>query len=559
MAKLRKLRSSGLISPYGPGALIEIQGEAFVHMDLSKSRNAFAAIKGVEAICRIWRVDQLLTPPTRSDTSKGVMPVMRFPTWLFCQKCRTMQREAKPAEDKSESVFCLKCANQEEMYPMRWIQICDDGHLDDVNWVQIVHSGLSCAQAALKFIEKSQLGASLENLVIKCSTCNAETNLNTVYQKVRSSRCTGRQPWENQQDCEQKPYVALKASSMVYAGAVYSALDIYQVEESHPDWAMEFSSRLEMIQEFRDDGHSGWLDLAAKLAAKAGVTLEDVLAELDRPQAGNHDANEIEDIRVSEWKFFDANEKFSGQNLVYEKSEKGVLQTKGLLNDVIRISRLREIRAVSGFTRGAGLRKVPINSGKPLAWPAIEVFGEGILVRFNEKTLEQWASTPGVQSRASILKEKLGGTMYSQTLEATPKMIALHTLSHLAIRSLAKSSGYDASSLRERLYVADGVMSGVLIYTAAGDADGSLGGLSRQGTLDRIRSILQDIRNSSEWCSLDPVCFESDSQGVNGLNMAACHACSLLPETSCESWNILLDRKLLFDSSFGLFNFETDQ
>ena len=200
-----------------------------------------------------------------------------------------------------------------------------------------------------------------------------------------------------------------------------------------------------------------------------------------------------------------------------------------------------------------------MNSGKPVAWPAIEVFGEGILVRFNEKILDEWASTPSVQSRALILKETLGGTMYSQTLEATPQMIALHTLSHLAIRSLAKSSGYDASSLRERLYVADGVMSGVLIYTAAGDADGSLGGLSRQGTLDRIHAILQDIKISSEWCSLDPVCFESDIQGVNGLNMAACHACSLLPETSCESWNILLDRKLLFDSSFGLLNFEQDQ
>ena len=33
--------------------------------------------------------------------------------------------------------------------------------------------------------------------------------------------------------------------------------------------------------------------------------------------------------------------------------------------------------------------------------------------------------------------------------------------------------------------------------------------------------------------------------GVDGLNRAACHACCLLPEVSCEEMNLILDRALL--------------
>ena len=48
------------------------------------------------------------------------------------------------------------------------------------------------------------------------------------------------------------------------------------------------------------------------------------------------------------------------------------------------------------------------------------------------------------------------------------------------------------------------------------------------------------------WCSSDPVCIESSGNGADGLNLAACHACVLAPETSCEMNNSFLDRGLLF-------------
>ncbi len=47
---------------------------------------------------------------------------------------------------------------------------------------------------------------------------------------------------------------------------------------------------------------------------------------------------------------------------------------------------------------------------------------------------------------------------------------------------------------------------------------------------------------AAAWCSADPLCAEHTGQGFGNLNRAACHACTLLPETSCQTGNTLLDR-----------------
>jgi hypothetical protein len=59
---------------------------------------------------------------------------------------------------------------------------------------------------------------------------------------------------------------------------------------------------------------------------------------------------------------------------------------------------------------------------------------------------------------------------------------------------------------------------------------------SRQTLTARSRAVNASI------CSSDPLCIESQGQGTFSLNLAACHTCGLLPETSCEEGNLLLDR-----------------
>jgi hypothetical protein len=102
---------------------------------------------------------------------------------------------------------------------------------------------------------------------------------------------------------------------------------------------------------------------------------------------------------------------------------------------------------------------------------------------------------------------------------------------------------------------------GFLIYTAAGDAEGTMGGLVSLSEGADFETLFSQTLESAEWCSTDPICLElggSHGQGPENCNLAACHACALLPETTCEDMNKFLDRGLMIgtpsDPSLGFFN-----
>jgi hypothetical protein len=143
----------------------------------------------------------------------------------------------------------------------------------------------------------------------------------------------------------------------------------------------------------------------------------------------------------------------------------------------------------------------------------------------------------------------------------TAKFVLLHTLAHLLIGQLTYECGYGSSSLRERIYCdlydGDEPMSGFLIYTAAGDSEGTMGGLVRQGMPGRLERTVAAALRRADWCSYDPVCMESAGQGPDSCNLAACHGCAVLPETSCEEGNRLLDRGIVVGTpdsrGIGLF------
>jgi hypothetical protein len=120
------------------------------------------------------------------------------------------------------------------------------------------------------------------------------------------------------------------------------------------------------------------------------------------------------------------------------------------------------------------------------------------------------------------------------------------------IKELEYICGYPAASIRERLYVGEN-MNGFMIMAIEG-TEGSLGGLvSQSNNLDNLTAIIRSALNRAEDCSSDPVCYHSEGQGVNNLNLAACHTCCLLPETSCEQFNVFLDRQLLIHPDYGYF------
>jgi hypothetical protein len=184
-----------------------------------------------------------------------------------------------------------------------------------------------------------------------------------------------------------------------------------------------------------------------------------------------------------------------------------------------------------------------------LSWlPAIEVVGEGLFLELSPDRLAEWEQQPRLQQRVEVLRENARsreqGKSSTLSSRVTPRLLLTHTLAHLLINQWSLECGYPAASLRERLYV-NADHAGMLIYTATSDSAGSLGGLISQANQDRLEPSLRSALASAAWCSSDPLCIESDAGGTDALNLAACHCCALLPETSCEEMNLLLDRAAL--------------
>lgn len=123
------------------------------------------------------------------------------------------------------------------------------------------------------------------------------------------------------------------------------------------------------------------------------------------------------------------------------------------------------------------------------------------------------------------------------------RLVSCTRFSYLLLTAISLECGYPASSLRERVYAIAGVGYGVLIYTGASDAEGTLGGLIDVGR--RIAPMVRSALELGLLCSNDPVCAQHLPQSNYERRFrhgAACHVCLLIAETGCEQRNDFLDR-----------------
>lgn len=279
----------------------------------------------------------------------------------------------------------------------------------------------------------------------------------------------------------------------------------------------------------------------------------------------------MQDIRDEEYKLFASSDEQIFDELTIRKAK---IDTKleeftGIIDMISLVEKLRETRVFAGFSRLLANRPNDGPNPQRLLWdkwphhkkdrwlPAASVQGEGIFLRLNENKLKEWESKEDVMERAEIIQKNYDEVVAKYGWEnrcVSPRLLMMHSLAHLLINQLVFECGYGAASLRERLYVsneANKPMSGIMIYTASGDSEGSMGGLVRMGKPDNMTKVLRNAISSARWCSADPVCGETTGQGPDSLNLAACHNCLLLPETSCELFNRMLDRNLVVGSPDG--------
>lgn len=292
------------------------------------------------------------------------------------------------------------------------------------------------------------------------------------------------------------------------------------------------------------------------------LAFEEVMHKLE-PRS--EDAEKTEnDYRKAEYDVLIRDSAREDGELQVRKHDANEYEGLWFLRSISLVNKLRETRVLTGFRRLSPQAAQARLSASQTKWlPAVKNEGEGLMFCFDTGELKRWANRDAVTARVDKIRENI---VYSsgECGNINPIYVLIHTFAHCLISALSNDSGYSAASIRERIYCPkycdDNApdMAGVLIYTASGDSEGSLGGLVRQGKAGRIEEIIRRALHDAEWCSADPVCIQSNGQGIDGANLAACHNCALLPETSCENRNMLLDRGLvvgtLDDKMVGFFN-----
>lgn len=572
--QVKTVRASETVSPYGPGAIVDILGQSFMvptgdRWPSTKVRRSVESDRLADAL----GVDDLWAAPTTHTPENQKVPGLefeRFPSWLFCQVCRRMIRWSRSLETGG-TPMCQDDSCDGRLVPMRFVAVCTAAsHIADIPWPEWLHRGNDgeCTSGdRLRFEAAEGRSEGLSSLQVRCERCGHRRSLGDMRRDVFASEgftCLGKQPWEREWGTCGKPIDPQQrgATSLHFADTV-SAIDIPAVESradadaeklsNHAMWTALKAAPDDVLRRMLAEQIARDTDIPVAMVLSEGVPSSDVgVVDLRATRSGLQ-ADEFEAfIAAIDGRAPAPDFRTRPAHLRRDRGDAGD-SLASLISDVVMVDRLRDVRAVLGFRRytpDATLVAAVPSTAHERSWlPAIEGYGEGIFLRFSADAVRAWAKQDVVQARGAKLLAHQNASQLGGRLHVTsPEYVLLHTFSHLLMRELAFGSGYSAASIRERIYdEADGDY-GVFVYTTSSDIEGTLGGLVRQGEPHRlVVSIIRALEQAA-WCPNDPVCIESDAQSIDGLNLAACHACCLAPETSCESQNLMLDRSLVVGS-----------
>lgn len=588
----KPMRRSALIGPWGVGAIVPFPNDEslmIAGLDMWRYNDPSAFIIKDERLLRRLGVQELRWPPDFRENNADPqncnlrIPTVRFPRWHYCPFCGTMEKTT--FYQQQPECECYPWPNgrtcnpnfrhKRKLIPERFIVICPDGHVDDFPVAEWVHQ-----KSPHKYnpetckIRRSTGGASagLGGVYYECS-CGAKESIGGATKphalaKTIGYKCSGAKPWlgieaDEEHPCENEDVrVVLRGATNVWfadtRSSIYIPTDAEQASKKIIGILDEF---FDTISSARVNGewNRTFIDMLADRYHVDKNELYEAFVRRDQGLEGLPDVSEEmseDEYRLAEYKVLIKNsggdaQRFHSKN--YPISWYDPIISK-YFKSISLVHKLQETRAFVGFSR-AEPKEMPISERKKMlrlgdgSWlPAIQVQGEGIFFEFNKDTLEEWAAQPAVIDRLRNLQDAFRQSKFgANTLgDLRPEFVLIHTFAHLLINQLSFECGYGSSSIRERIYCEktsnEHGMYGVLIYTASGDSEGSLGGLVRQGAKDHIEDTIRDAVRNAAWCSSDPVCIQSLGQGPESCNLAACHNCALLPETCCESGNRLLDR-----------------
>lgn len=433
--------------------------------------------------------------------------------------------------------------------------ICEDGHMSDFPWHWWVHKGNTTCNGTLKMFSIGNT-STLADMWVECS-CGAKRSMSGATQKdnFEGLSCPGHHPFRphaKRDKCKKGLIPSQRGASNVYFSVTRSAISI-------PPWINPLynliDEHLRVIEEFKDLlGDEGVTKIYEKYFS--GYPREEFDAAMTRRLNNIQEFTEIKRME------YDAithhNDPVYASNKKHFKAEEESLPEylKKYFSRMIRITRLREVKVLLGFTRvdapdpdaDEQANIVYLHKGKNERWlPAVEINGEGIFIEFNQTTIKEWLNLTEVrafsQRYAESYKEFCASREWNVTVLRNAVYVLLHTFSHLLIKQMSMSSGYSSSAIRERIYFGDN-MAGILLYTGSPDKEGSLGGLVELGSVKKMVPIMRDAFQEALLCTNDPECLHNAPAAANS-NGAACHSCCMISETACENGNRMLDRGLV--------------
>lgn len=538
------------------------------------------------------------------------IPALLFPLWHFCPapSCRALV-QVSPHHGRRKR--CPVCARQLAgdgpqtgkrrkapfLSQVPFIALCASGHLEDFPWREWVHRDVN-PTCDRQMRLRATGGATLAAQTVHCDCGVAPRSLSKITeaferdglpdthltsQLAQGERfvCRGRRPWVDDrvgEGCGHPVKGSLRASTATYFAHVLSAIYLPGGASGLPDGLLEVFERTSIrhaVATLRQLGQAVTTDVLRTIDTEGAflpfsdAEIQRALDELaeSKNAAAAEDAD-LDDGAIRRPEFAILRDAKESEDLVIRPQTVDLYSNElgRFFSRVNLLERLRETRVLYGFSRIEPNQSRPLPAMKAQLWerepafaqswlPAYVVRGEGIYIEVDEKALATWEAQPEVQSRARHLighPERVRVSTELSDERAVPRFVLLHTLSHLLINQLVFECGYSSAALRERLFCSHGraPMAGILIYTAAGDSDGTMGGLVRMGKAGRLEGALGAALERARWCSADPVCMElgERGQGPKSMNLAACHSCGLLPETACEAFNAFLDRALVVGS-----------
>lgn len=593
--RIGNARPSHLVTTVGIGAVVDLPAMSVVVRGTdSWSATRQEVILEPRLLDEVRRVlgNQVLAlrtapwDPSADDdpwTRVGV-PVNPFPGWVRCPACFRLgplhgtnqftvvhRWGRRPDLAKIVHSGCTKQhtrpdAKKRACVPARFLVVCDSGHLDDFPYVEFVHANSGNGPCSAPKLRMRDSASTLQPLVtISCESCDAVANIQKASGRDGSENlplCRGRHPHlQRFEPCGNSLRMIVLGASNLWFSVTASALHLPQtggVEET-------VAQHWEVLGELPKIVLAQVIGGMDALRSLRDIPIDHLWDVIEKRRNSGADAPADQtDLLDAEWALLSRPTTDKQDDDFRATPNDAVPQGySNLIDQVVRVSRLREVQALVGFTRLNSPERrdlqprnlVRLRNG-PADWlPAVEKRGEGIFLEFSEDRIRQWEGEAEQHPRINALRDAYRGWM--QSIGQTPdpnipvaRTLLLHTMSHLLIRQVSLECGYSSASIQERLYLGrpGARTAGLLLSTAASDSEGTLGGLVSLGETRHLKRLLDLAMRDAQRCSSDPLCSDHiPTAESRTLHLAACHACLFISETSCETNNKWLDRGVLVD------------